>query len=89
MSDALPKALRLLSHYARRAGLAEAAAEALCQQIERLEPDSLASRRTRDGIAELKVSALRIQAALEMEARLMEAMRVEHESVKERQHAAP
>jgi hypothetical protein len=24
-----------------------------------------------------------------MEARLMEAMRVEHESVKERQHAAP
>jgi len=82
MADALPEALRLLSHYARRAGHAEAAAEALCQQIERLEPDSLASRRARDSIAELKVSARRIRAALEVEARLMEAMRVEHKSVR-------
>jgi hypothetical protein len=91
MSDALLEALRLLSHYARRAGYAEAAAKALCEQIERLHepPIGVKNRHVRQEWEQLRASALRIQAALEMEARLMEAMRVEHESVKERQHAAP
>jgi hypothetical protein len=89
--DALPEALRLLSHYARRAGYAEAVAEALCEQIERMHepPIGVKNRHIRQEWEQLRASARRIQAALEMEVKLLDAMRVEHESVKERQHAAP
>lgn len=65
MTDTLHEVIRLVSQHARRAGYAEAAAEALCEQIERLATDTLASRRMRDEIADLKASARRVQAALE------------------------
>jgi len=67
MTDTPPDAIRLMGHYARRTGYAEAALEALCEQIMRMhEPPVSASHRSiRREWLELRTTVQRIQAAME------------------------
>jgi|GEM_PF-2524243 len=65
-SDTLREAIRLMATYANRAGYAEAAVEALCEQIERLHepPVTLKNRHIRQEWLELRATAARVLAGL-------------------------
>lgn len=64
--DALHDAIRLMAAYAQRAGYAEAAVEALCEQIERLHepPITVKNRHIRQEWQELRATAARVLAGL-------------------------
>lgn len=64
--DALRDAIRLMATYARRAGCAEAAVEALCEQIERLHepPVTVKNRHIRQEWQELRGMAARVLEGL-------------------------
>lgn len=64
--DALHDAIRLIAAYAQRAGYAEGAVEALCEQIERLHepPITVKNRHIRQEWQELRATAARMLAGL-------------------------